>query len=385
MKRTLIASGLALVLALAAVPAWSQLTGTVKGVCLDNQGKPIDNGTITYKNRDNGIKRDLKTNKQGEYFSLGFPPGTYDIVLAKDGKELFTLSNVKINLGENIQDIKLAEEAAAARAGGTKGAPPKLTEEQKKQLEAVQKENENVEKENLNIKQLNAMMGEAKTAADAGNLDQAVQLMTRATAGNPPYPQVFAVLGQYHIDAAPKAADAASRAEHYTKAADALQHALAMCQKEPTNSGCKGVASYHNNYGKALASSGKTQEALAEYVAAAQADPTNAAQYYYNEGAVLTNAGKIDEANAAFDKAIAADPKKPEPYYQKGVNLLGKAVIKDGKMVAPPEAEQALQKYLELQPEGGFAQQAKDLIAALGSTVQTSYGTSKAPKKKPPQ
>ncbi len=100
-----------------------------------------------------------------------------------------------------------------------------------------------------------------------------------------------------------------------------------------------------------------------QYAAAAAADPTNAASYYYNEGAVLTNTGKVDEAIAAFDKSIQLDPKRADAYYWKGVDMIGKAPpMKDGKMIAPAGTEEAFNKYLELQPDGKYAQASKDML-----------------------
>jgi tetratricopeptide (TPR) repeat protein len=115
---------------------------------------------------------------------------------------------------------------------------------------------------------------------------------------------------------------------------------------------------------------------------AAQVDPTSVAQSYFNIGAVLTNSGRPDEANAAFDKAIAADPTRAEAYYQKGLNLLGKATLKGDKTIAPPGTAEALQKYLELSPTGPNAESAKALLASLGATVETSFGTKKKSTKK---
>ena len=125
----------------------------------------------------------------------------------------------------------------------------------------------------------------------------------------------------------------------------------------------------------------KTDEAVATYEKAAQIDPSAAAQSYFNIGAVYTNAGKADQANVAFDKCIAADPTRAEAYYQKGLNLLGKATLQGDKTVAPPGTAEAFQKYLELSPTGPNAQSAKDLLASLGSSVETSFGKKKPPKK----
>jgi hypothetical protein len=49
-------------------------------------------------------------------------------------------------------------------------------------------------------------------------------------------------------------------------------------------------------------------------------------------------------------------------------------------MVAPDGTAEAFQKYLELQPTGPHAEEAKAMLQGLGSPVETSYGTQ---KKKP--
>ena len=103
--------------------------------------------------------------------------------------------------------------------------------------------------------------------------------------------------------------------------------------------------------------------------------------YYFNLGAVLTNVGKMDDAIAAFDKAIAADPTRADAYYFKGVNLMGKATLKGDKMVAPAGTSEAFNKYLELQPTGQFAEPAKQMLASIGATVETSFGKKKSTKK----
>jgi hypothetical protein len=90
----------------------------------------------------------------------------------------------------------------------------------------------------------------------------------------------------------------------------------------------------------------------------------------------------VDQAIAAFDKTIAADPSRAEAYYWKGVNMVGKSTLQDGKMVAPPGTEEAFNKYLELQPTGQYADAAKQMLASIGANVQTTFGKGKASKKK---
>jgi len=396
MKRSLLALAIvAAFVAFAPRPAHAQ-TGSVQGVCQDVQGKPIDNAVVRFMSKDTGLKRDIKTNKKGEYFSLGMQPGTYDVVLLKDNKELNKVNGFKMSLGENSLDFKLDILAAQAMQAEATGTPPpnrgpgaaqqqpkQLTEEQRKQLAERQAEAEKVAKENANIKGLNTAMAEAKAAADAGNFDQAIASLQTVTAQNPPYPQPYAMLASYHMDAATKSADANAKTDHYTKAADNYTHALDICKQNPQGGagGCKNLGSYYNNLGKAQASTGKTTEAIASYDQAAQLDPPNAGMYFFNEGAVLTNNRKFNEANAAFDKAIAADPSRAQAYCEKGKNLLNVAKTDpSGKVIPAPGTTEALQKCVELDQSGKYSADAKQMLEFLGSSVQTSYG--KSAKKK---
>src|SRR6202023_3825860 len=117
-------------------------------------------------------------------------------------------------------------------------------------------------------------------------------------------------------------------------------------------------------------------------------DPAGAGMYYFNLGAILTNANNKNDAEMrkaaaeAFDKAIAADPNRADAYYWKGTNLIGAATLQGDKMVAPPGTAEAFQKYLELQPTGPHAEEAKAMLQGLGATVETSYGKKKTTAKK---
>ena len=51
-----------------------------------------------------------------------------------------------------------------------------------------------------------------------------------------------------------------------------------------------------------------------------------------------------------------------------------------GKITPAPGTVEALQKYLELKPDGVNAASAKEMIAALGATVSETYTNPNAPK-----
>jgi tetratricopeptide (TPR) repeat protein len=198
--------------------------------------------------------------------------------------------------------------------------------------------------------------------------------MTEATQIDPNRDLIWFTLGDAYAAQAKKteATDRAAAKPLYDQAIQAYQKAIAI----------KPMADYYNNLAQSQAKAGQTDQAIQSYTQAAQLDPTRAAMFYFNEGAVLTNTGKVDDAIEAFKKAIAADPNRADSYYWLGVNMIGKATLQGDKMVAPPGTAEAFNKYLELQPTGPFADPAKQMLASIGASVETSFGKKKSSKTK---
>ena len=366
---------LVLVVGLSAPPAFAQAMGSVKGVCKDTDGKPITQAQVEWTGVETGRKYALKTNNKGEYFSLGVSPGRYNVKLSKDGKEIYRFSNVAVTVDELVLDFDLKKEQSAAVQGQGVSA------EQAKQ---IQEQQAKIAKETNTVKALNDKLNAAKAATDAGDFETAIATLNEATQIDSTRDLIWFKLGDAYRSSAPKQTDPAEKQKrfeaattNYQKAID-LRTASEQAQKDPNNNAT--LAAYYNNLAEADAKSNKIDDAVANYAKAAQLDPTKAGQYLFNTGAVLTNAGKVDAAIAAFDKVIAADPSKAEAYYWKGVNMIGKATLKGDKMVAPEGTAEAFQKYLELQPNGALAQPAKDMLASIGASIETTYGTT---KKKP--
>jgi len=92
---------------------------------------------------------------------------------------------------------------------------------------------------------------------------------------------------------------------------------------------------------------------------AAQDNP-NPGLAYYNLCAVQFNAGKWDDAVATCDKAIAADATRAEAWFLKGTALY-KIGQKPGQAVGQSTVE-ALNKYLQLDPNGSHAAEAKTIL-----------------------
>jgi len=349
----------------------------VKGICKDLEGKPIAQAEVEWIGTETGHKYTLKTNNKGEYFSLGIVAGKYNVKLSKDGKELWHVNGVSVGLDETALDLDLRkEQVSAAQSQG-------LTPEQAK---ARAEQAAKAENEKKTVGTLNDKLNAAKAASDAGDFETAIATLTAANQIDGTRDLIWFKLADAYRMSAPKQTDPAEKLKRYEMAATNYQKAIDLrsasevAQKDPDNN--FKMAAYYNNLAEADSKSNKVDESVANYNKAAQLDPAHAATYLYNEGAVLTNAGKVDDAIVAFDKVIAADPTKADAYYWKGVNLIGKATLKGDKMVAPEGTAEAFQKYLELQPEGKLAQPAKDMLASIGATIETGFGTKKKPVKK---
>jgi tetratricopeptide (TPR) repeat protein len=371
-----------LALGLCVPPVFAQASGTVKGVVKDVQGTPIVDGVIVYANQDNGQKYTLKTNKKGEYFSLGIAPGKYIVTLyknaddAKANKELFHQNGFQVQLDENTLDFDLKKEQERSAQGQG------LTPEQIKQMQEAK---EKQQKEVTTVKALNEKLTAANTAMQGGDFETAIAALKEAIQMDASRDLIWFKLGDAYRLSAPKQTDPAEKQKRLDAAVEAYQKAVQLRQavtndKDPN--AAKNLAAYYNNLAEAYAKAGKVDDAVKTYALAAQTDPTAAAQYYFNTGAVCTNAGKVDDAIAAFDKVIAADPNRADAYYWKGVNMIGKATLQGDKMVAPPGTAEAFQKYLELQPTGANSDAAKQMLASIGASVETSFGKKKAAPKK---
>jgi len=414
-----------------ALPAFSQ-TATVKGTCKDAQGTPIVGAEVTWHNNDNGRTFKLKTNKKGEYFSLGIDVGTYTVTLSKDGKELDKANNYKVTTDELTLDfdLKASQEQAVQETAKAKGMTPE-------QVKQIQEQQAKIEQYNKSIGTVNDKLKAATAAEQATppNYDAAIASLTEASQMVPNEDLVWFRLGGAYLDSAKTQTDPAEKTKRYTEAYNDLQKAINLKTGKTAEAGAPGspgapasngqpapgngqpaqgnaqpanatppqsgktavqsaldnqrLAAYYDNFAAAAARTGKSDEAVNAYQQAATLDPSHAGQYYFNLGAVLTNSNATNDVKIrkqavdAFDKAIAADPNHADAYFWKGQNLVGLATTDpSGKIVAPDGTTEAYQKYLELQPTGPHAEEAKQMLTALNATVETTYGKKGAKKTK---
>jgi tetratricopeptide (TPR) repeat protein len=349
--------------ALAFVPAFAQQpTGKIHGHVQDPAGVTITDGIIGLS-QDGGATSKITFNcdANGDYKGEA-PQGTYTVVLKRPdtgaGKFLDKFDSVKIVGGADLtQDFDLSRAEYVAKL------PPDV----RKQLEEVKAKNAGVLKENVQIKNLNANLIKARDDNKNKNFAEAETLMLGATVAKPEAPVLWLELGM-----------AQSGLKKWDDAAVSLKKAIDLdaAAKKP-NPEIEGAAG--NALGEVLATQSKVPDAQAAYEAAAKANPTAAGTYFANEAIVMQRVGQADAVIPAADKAIAADPTKPIPYYLKGQALINKATVdpKTQKIVAPPGCLEAYQKYLDLAPDGPFANEVKAVIGEMGGKVQTTFKAGK--------
>ncbi|HEX5432738.1 MAG TPA: tetratricopeptide repeat protein [Candidatus Angelobacter sp.] len=399
MKRNLILTALAVFCAMAgAIPASAQLV-QVAGKVTD-KGKPQPGLQVLYKSENTGRTFKLKTNNKGEFFQMGVPIDTYTVsVVDKDGKEVFKQPGVRVNVGGdnvlNTMNIDLTNGATASTPGvsGT-GAPGSRTAEfhgddsnggsesgkqQRNQPKMSKEEIAAIEAQNAKAKNENVLIAQAQTDLNAKNWQGAIPPLQQLAQVEPNRWSFNQALGNAQLNTGQY--DAA--VQSFDKGIQVAQNVVSGSLKDPKNPDANpakakaALAQMLTNQGNAYLKLNKNQEAVAAYEKAASLDP-NPGVAYFNICATQYNTGNTEGALAACNKAIAADPNKADAYFIKGSLLMAQGKTdKSGKYTAPDGTAEALNKYLELEPNGAHANDVKQMLQFIGSKVQENYKAKK--------
>jgi len=359
--------------ALSAVPAFSQ-QAFVQGIVTDTDGKTIVVGAVVaFESLETKNHVDAKSDKKGHYIT-NMKPGMYSVTVTVGGSVRFAQRQYEA-VGGNGEalDIKLkpvgqtqgpAQTLTAAPSGGGSAKDKEAADKAAKDKEAQLAKN----------KELNDSFGAGVAAIDNKQWDEAITQLTKASELGPTQQAVWAKLAQAY-DGSAKAARAADAPAIFDKAFAAYDKLLTLTPDD---------AGTYNNYALSLALDKRLDDAKVKLAKAVELDPPGAGKYHYNLGALLMNASNTDGALEEFKKSIAADPNYAEAYFYYGSTLAGKSTTdtKTGKTIAPDGTVEALQKYLQLKPDGANAQSAKDMIAFLGTSLQVDYKDPNAPAPK---
>jgi len=361
---------LTLGLLLAASPGFAQL-GIISGTVTGEDGNPMQGAIIKIERQDIRGNYQVKTNQKGEYIHAALPAGNYNVMLTVNDQTVDMVTNVRTRLGAGMtvnfdlaEVAKKRQEQQVQQQGGE--LPDEVVramspEERQKYEAALKQRREAIGKgEDLN-KAFNAGMEALKTQ----NYEVATENLAKAAEVDPTQAVVWANLGEAQSRLS-QSRTGDERSQLAGQAAESYRKAIEL---QPANGG------FYNNLGLALVRSGQLEEGQAQFVRAAEVDPTNGARYYFNLGAIMINSGNSQPAADAFRKATELDPKYADAYYQLGTTLVGAAEIgEDGAIKPVPGTIEAFQKYLELAPNGPNAAGAQSMIDTLTGGVQTSVG-----------
>ena len=351
--------------------AQAPATGEIKGTVTD-ANKPLAGARLSLANAHAGKSFKIKTDDYGRFLLQDAPYGYYDLeVVSADGDRLLqqqisiipaeSARTATVNI--DVSRSKMTSLPGDAEVYGTIRTLPEPNIKNNKQR------NKEIQKQNEQISQMNALILQANAAVLDQRWQDGLAPLLELTGMDPDSWEYLEELGdvQYNLG-------------QYQEAVGSYESGI-LAAGDISGSGLKtadadfarkkaAVSHMLNNEGNTYNKLHKTKEAIAAYsrAAALDADPSLA---YFNLCVTQYNLKSVEGTIAACDKAISVNPSKAEPYYFKGALLLyvNQPAI-TSKVTAPrPGAAEALNKYLELAPDGDHASEVREMLnylAALG-------------------
>jgi len=357
MKRDKILVGMALVMMVALLSCTAAIgqsfTGGIKGKVTQNS-EPAGNLQVVLTDQETSHQYKTKTEKNGDFLSTGMKLSTYKLEIIGANKEILYTNN-RVVVGSNTLvdfPIELAKpEASGGVAGGT---PSSGGNNKKMSKEEIAK----VNGDNARIGNLNELIKQAQAAMQQQDWAGADKALTQLIAADPNTTrwEFYKALG----DSQRNEGKVEEALQTYDKGIQVAQSiAAGTAAKDPRNpnpdpvKAKAGAGTMLTSEGNVYVQITKTDQALDAFRKAAEIDP-NPATPYYNLCALAFNAAKYDAAASACEKSTAADPSKADAWFFKGVSQ---------SKLNNPAAKEALNKYLELDPNGIHSAEAKQLLS----------------------
>ncbi len=322
------------------VGAQSPATATIAGTLRDLEGQPMAAATLVIRTAGTELRRETQTDNEGRFSMAGFRPGRYHLLVLREGEIVFSLPFTLPENQARLQldlDLERLQELARQRT--------KLDPDLERRRHADQEQQEREQT-------LNAHYNRGARFLRENDATAAIEEYQAALALEPNRSSTYAMLGAAHA--------AAGETE---RAIEAYQRAIEL---EPDE------AAHHNNLGTLLVGIGRSGDGLAHIERAATLDSTRAASFHFNRGAVLLNSGRAEEALGFFQQAARHDPTLAVAHYFLGVALFRTSPPLEEPEAAPAERVrrpmvEAFQRYLQLEPEGAYAAQAREYLERLGA------------------
>lgn len=333
--RTMLLRGSALFVLLLAMYAPVSAQTIVSGRVLDEKNQPVDGAVVLFVSSSGTNKRDVKTDRKGEFLFQGLASGEYTVTATKGELSDTHKTNVSQSAKARIEFI-LRPKSGVSTAKVPVG-PPVL-----EGLSAGMVPGAKDEKETQAVQTLAASALEAVKGA---NHEQAVARLNELVARVPACGNCYTQLG-------------VSLAE--LKKPDEAEAAMKKgVEITPSVEGYTALTRFYNTQKKfdlAAEASKKASEAGGGAAAAGGAGGASS-ETLYNQGVVLWNAQKYAEAKEQFEAAVKADPANAAAQYQ-----LGMANLNLGQI---PAARSAFEAYLKADANGSRAAEVKGYLSQL--------------------
>jgi len=352
-----------------ALPAAAGLVGSAHGQLIGIDGKPLVGCPVVFISSI-GQEVRVTTDKGGNFVVSNLRPDTYTVKVLLPGREdnPYT-ATARIGVGEDLpMDMNFQE----IFSGKLSGAQEKQKEEADAKFKAMQALFSAGVDLVSQARQVQSSIPKAPPDQRAALKEKVTSLCADAVTKLEAARSSLKEKDPNQAVLWSRLAEAYDIGGRNDDAVNAYQQALKLRED----------ASLYDNLGSVLARQGKIEDAGKMYEKSAELEPTNAAHAWLNFAIVLYNKGRSKEAAEQADKSTKLDPKNANAWYILGASLVGLIEYKNegGKDVpiVPPGTADALQKAMDLDPNGSIGEQAKQMIQelqAIAPGIATTYGT----------
>ena len=300
-----------------AEPAMAQPAGAVRGQVVDLQGRAVDGAIVVFDFRGAGAERvEATTNSDGEFSRRDLSDGHYRVTAQKEnvGTQSFRL---RVRPGQTVEVNFLLQP-------GTGPAPWRDDLPSREALTEV--------------------FGEGVAANRAGDFEQAIAKFEEVLRSMPACMDCH-----YNIGIA------STRMEDYAAAEVAFRTVLDIRPDfAPGHYALAELYNHQERFDEATTARSEANRIAIEALAAGRERTQN----ILNQGIIFWNAGNVADAKRRFEEAAKLGPTHAEVHY-----WLGMANETEGNQA---EAARSLRRYLDLAPDGQYADSAADTLKQIG-------------------
>lgn len=302
-----------------ATSSFSQSTGILRGQVTGPDGVGVPGVKIVISGQERPIRTfETETNEEGRYRMMGLRDSPYEVTATTETATAMAVFTIRG--GQNLTvDLDLGASAAAATAA--------LSEEDLAN-EARREE-------------LSASFEQGVAASAAGDYVEAIAQFEIAISIVDTCYSCYHNIGLANLELG-----------QMDEAEVAFKQALELrADNAASYTGLAGIYNAQRRFDEAAEMS--AEAARLSGGGAGATDPVAV----YNQGVIYWNAGNFPMAKEQFEQAVALDPNNADAHYQ-----LAMASLNLGDMTS---AVEALEKYIEIAPDGQNADQARGMIQQL--------------------